>query len=63
MSDLHVDGTSTYATTTDSFTSKVAGNTVVPADQNGPAQAIINIETELGTNPSGTAADITVMYR
>jgi hypothetical protein len=49
-----------YPAALDSFTTKVdgAGNTILAAHVNAVQTSIVNTETELGTDPAGTATDV-----
>lgn len=49
-----------YPAALDSFTTKSdgAGNTILAAHMNAVQTAIVNTETELGTDPAGSAADV-----
>ena len=60
MAQLNAANTS-YPTTLDTASTLVdgvGGDTIVAAHQNGPATAIIALETELGTDPAGSATDV-----
>lgn len=65
MADIHTTSTG-YPSALDTATTLVndtvagdgSGTAIVAAHQNGPAGAIIAIETELGTNPSANLTDV-----
>jgi hypothetical protein len=49
-----------YPAALDTFTTKVdgAGNTILAAHMNAVQTALVNTETELGTDPAGSATDV-----
>lgn len=57
MANIH-GGTSGYPSVLDTATTLTSSDAVIEEHQNGPAQAIVNIETELGVNPRGSSADV-----
>jgi len=59
MAEIH-SALSTFPATLDTFTSiSDVVTEILSAHQNGPASAIINLETEIGTGAKGTSADLT----
>lgn len=61
MADITADGTTGYPTVLDTrttLTDGASGSDQLAAQVNGPAAAVLAIETELGLNPSGTLADV-----
>lgn len=60
MGQLNAAATSYPGTldTVSTLTDGPSGDTIVSAHQNGPGGAIIAIETELGTDPAGSATDV-----
>src|SRR5438128_8199529 len=61
MADITATGNTSYPASLDTRTTLIdgsSGNEIVAANPNGPAAAVIAVETELGTSPKGTSADV-----
>lgn len=61
MANITTSGTTSYPAgidTSTTVTDDPGGTEVVASHHNGPAEAIKAIETELGTDPAGSAADL-----
>jgi hypothetical protein len=61
MADIITTGTSDYPTTLDTATTLTdgsSGSEIVSPNYNGPANAVIAVETELGTDPAGAYTDV-----
>lgn len=61
MANLTTSGTSGYPGSIDTSTTLIdgaGGDEIIAENVNGPTAAAVNLETELGTNPKGTTADV-----